>query len=521
MFALLVGFAVSAALALVALELYNHNEQRLINLRARELALVISATQPTVQTPLSAAAVLADATNGDPRRFRELVAAEVGPGKQFASLSLWPVGAARPAPLAVAGARPAIAANPVEAQKVFSGAGRAGAVHLTGMLASAHPSLGFELTSNGPGRRFAVYGESPLPANRRSRIENNSAFSDLNYVLYLGRSRSPSDLLLTSVAHLPLNGRKAVTPVPFGEGSFTLVVAARGSLGGRFFRDLPVIIGIVGALLTLAAAVLIDRLARRRRRAEDLAETLDRVAEENRRLYVEQRGIAETLQHALLPASLPAVTGLRIAARYVPASAASHVGGDWYDVVPLGQGRVAVLIGDVSGHGLEAATTMALVRHAALAYIVQDPRPAVVLGKLAHFVNAGPHKYFATVLCVLADVDGRRITAASAGHLPPLVVQNGDVGYLTLPTGPPVGVAGREEFSEHTTAVKEHAALVAFTDGLVERRGEVLDIGLERLRRAVAEQHEAVDALLARLEREFSSDQHNDDTAMVAIQWQA
>jgi serine phosphatase RsbU (regulator of sigma subunit) len=356
--------------------------------------------------------------------------------------------------------------------------------------------------------------------NRRSRIENNSAFSDLNYVLYLGRSRKPADLLLTSVQRLPLTGRQASTTVPFGADSFTLVVAPRGSLGGRFFRDLPIIIAIVGALLTLAAAILIDRLARRRKGAEELAHTLDRVAAENRRMYVEQRGIAERLQNALLPASLPTVAGLSVAARYVPASAASHVGGDWYDVVPVADGRVAVVIGDVSGHGLEAAATMALVRHAALAYIMEDPRPATVLAKLSRFVNATPHAYFATVLCVLVDVGRRTISVASAGHLPPLLAQNGAVDYLELTPGPPVGVGGSEEFQERTAVVENGAALVAFTDGLVERRGEVLDVGLERLRRAVAERRTAVDALLADLEKEFTSEEHSDDTAMVAIQWQ-
>jgi len=518
--ALLVGFAVSAALALIALGLYERNEKRLLSLRVREVSLVLGATQTNVETPLASAAALASATNGNATRFRELTAPEVGPGKQFGSLSLWPVGVAHTAPRAVAGATPAIAGDAQELQRLFGGSARPGVMHVVGRLSAAHPALGFELISAGPGTRFAVYGESPLPANRRSRVESNSAFSDLNYVLYLGRSRKPSDLLLTSLAHLPLTGRQASTSVPFGEGSFTLVVAPRGTLGGRFFRDLPIIIGVVGALLTLAAAVLIDRLARRRRGAEELAHTLDRVAAENRRLYVEQRGIAETLQHALLPASLPAITGLQVAARYVPASAASHVGGDWYDVVPLGEGQVAVLIGDVSGHGLEAATTMALVRHAALAYIIQDPRPATVLAKLARFVNSSPHAYFATVLCVLADVNGRRIAAASAGHLPPLVVQDGEVAYLPLSTGPPVGVSAGEEFTEETTVMKQHAALVAFTDGLVERRGEVLDVGLERLRESVAGQREAVDALLARLVSEFTSQQHTDDTAMVAIQWQ-
>jgi serine phosphatase RsbU (regulator of sigma subunit) len=518
--AIVVGLSVSAALAVVALELYNHNEKRLVNLRVRELALVIASTEPAVQTPLSSAAELASATNGDPGRFRQLVAEEIGQGRQFRSMTLWRVGESRPAPAAIAGSTPAILSRPAAVAALFSRGTPPGRMRVVGLLDTPHPALGFALTSTGPGPRFVVYAESQLPANRRSTLESNNAFSDLNYVLYLGRSRSRTDLLVTSAVHLPLTGRTAAAKVPYGESVFTLVVAARGSLGGRFFRDLPIIIGIAGAILTLAAAVLFESLVRRRRAAEGLADTLDRVAAENRRLYVEQRGIAETLQHALLPETLPEMGGLRVAARYVPASQAGHVGGDWYDVVPLEDGRVGIVIGDVSGHGIEAATTMALVRHAALAYIVQDPRPATVLAKLARFVNARPHAYFATVLCVLVDVKDHRLTAASAGHLPPLVVQNGDTSYLSVQTGPPVGVAGHDEFRESSAVVQNGAALVAFTDGLVERRGEVLDIGLERLRRAVARERLGVDVLLTRLEREFTSDEHGDDTAMVAVQWQ-
>ena len=516
--ALVVGLSVSAALAVVALDLYNHNERRLVNLRVRELALVIASTEPALQTPLSSAAEFASATHGDARRFRELVSEEIAPGRQFRSLALWRVGAS--VPLATAGATPVVLSRPAEVAALVSRGTPPGRLRVVSLLDAAKPALGFAVTSTGPGPRFVVYAETPLPANRRSAIESNSAFSDLNYVLYLGASEKRTDLLVTSVSHLPLTGRTAAAKVPYGESKLTLVVAPRGSLGGRFFRDLPIIIAIAGVILTLAAAVLFESLVRRRRAAEGLAETLDRVAAENRRLYVEQRGIAETLQHALLPETLPEMGGLRVAARYVPASEAGRVGGDWYDVVPLEGGRVAIVIGDVSGHGIEAATAMALVRHAALAYIAQDPRPATVLAKLSRFVNARPHAYFATVLCVLVDVKEHRLTAASAGHLPPLVVQNGDTSYLSVQTGPPVGVSGRDEFRESSAVVQNGAALVAFTDGLVERRGEVLDIGLERLRSAVARERLGVDVLLTRLEREFISDEHGDDTAMVAVQWQ-
>jgi serine phosphatase RsbU (regulator of sigma subunit) len=307
--------------------------------------------------------------------------------------------------------------------------------------------------------------------------------------------------------------------VPFGAGVLTLVVSPRGSLAGTFFHDLPVIIAVVGALLTLAAAVLIDRLSIRRRRAEQLVHSLDTVAEENRRLYVEQRGIAETLQHALLP-EIPAETaGLRVAARYVPAASGADVGGDWYDVAAVDGDRVTLIIGDVSGHGLEAATTMALVRHAALAYAVQDPRPATVLSKLARFVNSRPHGYFATVLCALVEVSARRVWTASAGHLPPLLVHGDESRFIAVETSPPVGVGGGERFLETTETLPPRGALLAFTDGLVERPGEVLDTGLERLRRAATRERVAVDALLGRLIAELGSEQHNDDTAILGIEW--
>ena len=144
-------------------------------------------------------------------------------------------------------------------------------------------------------------------------------------------------------------------------------------------------------------------LARRRVYAERLAGVLDRVAAENREMYTQQRSIAQTLQHALLPEALPALPGLQVSARYVPAAAGVDVGGDWYDVVRCDGDRVLLVIGDVSGHGLRAATTMASLRHATLAYAAEDPSPASVLSKLSNFVNASSPDYFATVLCVLVD----------------------------------------------------------------------------------------------------------------------
>jgi serine phosphatase RsbU (regulator of sigma subunit) len=274
-----------------------------------------------------------------------------------------------------------------------------------------------------------------------------------------------------------------------------------------------------GVLLTLAATVLTDRLVRRRQRAEELATVLDRVAAENRRMYTEQRSISRTLQHALLPERLPELSGLRVDARYVPAAAGMEVGGDWYDIVAVGNGQVLLVIGDVSGHGLRAATTMALLRHAVLAYVAQVRRPGMVLSMLSDFVDRAEHDYFATVLCMLIDVEAHRLTIASAGHMAPLVLGNGRSEFPTVDTDAPIGVARSVAYRETTVSVPRGAVVLAFTDGLVERRGEVIDVGLGRLRDLAMSRRLALEELLAELARDLTSEDHYDDAAMVGIQW--
>jgi serine phosphatase RsbU (regulator of sigma subunit) len=508
--ALLLGAVVTAALSLTTLIVYHRNEQRLLNLRGRELSLVLAAQVPSLQTPLASAAALADATGGSPRRFRKFMAPLVGAGRSFSSASLWPVGRMPLAPVAVVGPRPALAAEAARAQHFLLHGARPGALNVLGELSRPHPGLGFAYVAGG----YAIYAENQLPANRRSKIESNNAFSDLNYALYLGHSEHTSDLLLASVTTLPIGGRRAKDIVPFGAAAFTVVVSSRAPLGGVFFSDLPWIVALVGGIITLAAAFMTDRLFRRRRDAEALAAQLDLAV-------AEQRSISQTLQHALLPDTLPALEGLEVNARYIPAASGVDVGGDWYDVVDAGQRRVLLVIGDVSGHGLRAATTMALVRHAALAYASQDARPGAVLMRLSEFVTRrGGHDYFATVLCALIDLDARRITLASAGHMAPLLLTGQGGDFMDVATDLPIGVAGDPAYREETVSVPPGATLVAFTDGLVERRGEVIDVGLARLRDLAMQSPGALDDLVSRLARELATEDHSDDTAIVGIKWQ-
>jgi serine phosphatase RsbU (regulator of sigma subunit) len=519
--ALLTGLVVTGALALTSVAVYNRNERRLLNLRVRELSLVLAATAPSIQTPLASAAELADATGGNAQKFRAFIAPYVGPGRQFTSVSLWPLGTSQLAPSTVLGSTPALASMPYKARQFFTHSARPGVLNLTGFLSSPHPALGFDFSAPARARGFAVYAEKPLPADRRSTLEKNSAFADLNYALYLGHSERTSDVLVTSLKRLPIKGRRASDIVPFGAGVFTVVVSPNGSLGGTFFERLPWIIAGVGLLLSLAAALMTDRLVSRRQRAEQLAGILDRVAAENREMYTEQRSIAQTLQHALLPERLPEFAGLQVGARYVPAALGIDVGGDWYDVVAVGDGQVLVMIGDVSGHGLRAATTMASLRHAALAYAAQDPSPASVLALLSDFVNGGPHDYFATMLCALIDVDAHRLTVASAGHMGPLLIDDAGGRFIEFDANVPIGVVRTSPYMQETFSVAPDATLLAFTDGLVERRGEVLDVGLARLRDTAVGAAVALEDLLSELARDLTSEGHHDDTAIVGIRWQS
>ncbi len=517
---LVVGLMVTGALTWASLTIYENNENRLLGLRVKELGLVFTAALPSVQTPLASAAELADSTHGDAQRFKAFIAPYVGTGRDFASVSLWPLESSAPAPTVVVGLAPTLAARPTQARAFFAHVAKTPLLSLTGILGSgANRRLGYEYNTPGLKAGFGVYAEVLVPAGRRSKLQSNSGFADLNYGLYLGRSQRTADLLATNIQRFPITARTASEFVPFGDRGFTLVITPNGSLGGTFFERLPWAIAIVGVLLSLAAALMTDRLAHRRRFAEQLAGVLDRVADENRQMYTEQRGIAQTLQHALLPETLPRLPGLQTSARYIPATSGIDVGGDWYDIVAVDERRVLMLVGDVSGHGLDAATTMASLRYAALAYAIEEHRPASLLGKLSDFANSHPHAYFATVLCCLLEVDEHRLTLASAGHPAPLLIEGGAGRFLDVRVGVPIGVSREAPYEQSAVSVGERATLLAFTDGLIERRGEVLDTGMARLRAAATAESLALDALVTKLADDLVSEDHGDDTAIVALRW--
>lgn len=517
---LIVGLLVTATLALVSHAQYTTNQKRLLGLRVRDAGALVGAATPGLETTLSSVAELADATNGNKTKFMAFVAPYVGAGKgkQFKSLSVWKLSTPGRGPVAVAGLPPKLALSPSLAKSFFAHVARSPELTVTGLLSAPAPRLGFAFAVAGAGD-YAAYGESQLPSNRRSALASSNQFAGLNYAIYLGPNQQPQNLLVTNVAKAPLPGERSADRVPFGDTTLTLVMSTTHSLAGSLPEDLPWIIAIGGALLTLAATVVTVRLVQRRRDAEGLAGRLEVTATENRRLYSEQRSIAQTLQHALLPDALPQVPGVEASARYEAGERGVDIGGDWYDVIDLEDGRLLLVVGDVSGRGLRAATTMALLRYAIHAYAAQQDDPAEILTKLSDLVNVADSGQLATILFALVDVERREISVTSAGHLPPLLIQNGNGHYVESEIGLPIGVEAGASYSSTTVAAPPAATLVAFTDGLVEQRGEDLDQGLARLRQAAVGRDSALPELLGRLISELQSGAGEDDIAIVGLRW--
>jgi Stage II sporulation protein E (SpoIIE) len=514
-----VGLLVTGVLTWVSGHNYSQNEKRLITLRARDVGGALTTALPSIQTDLASAVALADATGGNVAKFKTFVAPYVGlsAGHQFVSASLWRVSGPKPTRLAVEGVAPVLPTSGINTPAFFHHTAASTGMTVLGFLSGPHPRLGYGFTgmSNGP---FAVYTESVLPPSRYAPPRKNAAFNDLNYALYLGESTRPSNLLIATVRRLPLPGRHATVRVGFGDTHLTVVVAARGSLAGSLPRDLPWIIAIAGVVLTALATALTLRLIERRRATERLADELELAAEENRQLYAEQRGIAQTLQHALLPSSLPQLPGLQISARYEAGAEGVEIGGDWYDVIELGDGRLLLVVGDVSGKGLPAATAMATLRFAIHAYAVEGDDPPTFLPKLSGLISVYEDKQLATVLCAVIDPTARQVTLTSAGHLPPLMIAEHAARFLDLPVGLPVGIDRAAAYSSVTMTAPPGATFLAYTDGLVERRGETIEVGLERLRAEVSSNQVPLDQLLARVLNDLRHDAP-DDTAIAGIRW--
>ncbi|MCS0638904.1 SpoIIE family protein phosphatase [Streptomyces sp. LP05-1] len=247
----------------------------------------------------------------------------------------------------------------------------------------------------------------------------------------------------------------------------------------------------------------------------DHAEAAERLRASERR----HREAAVTLQRSLLPQELEQPDDLRVAATYQPGGADAAVGGDWYDVITLGAGRTALVIGDVMGRGVRAAAVMGQLRTAVRAYARLDLPPHEVLQLLDGLAAEIDASQIATCVYAVHDPNEGRLVYASAGHLPILVRDaDGTVRRAADHTGPPLGTGGWLHTSG-TIALPPGSSAVLYTDGLVERRGEDIDEGLAALERALSGATGAPAVVCDRLLRSLGvTASHDDDVAVLVLQ---
>lgn len=256
--------------------------------------------------------------------------------------------------------------------------------------------------------------------------------------------------------------------------SFTVavrVIHANGDIRHTLTRA-EVILDEVGAVTGMRGTT--QDVTEQRRAAAAVAAAHQKLLRQQMELAQEHR-LMETLQRAVLPARLPAGPGFRVAARYLPADQPSQVGGDWYDAFNLPNHTMALAVGDVVGHDLEAAATMGQMRNALRAYAFPDGPPAAVLRRLNRMAHGFADGGLATAAFGLLDLSERTFHWASAGHPPPLLIGEDGARLLRQASGMMLGADSETSFEEVTVPLRPGDLLVLYTDGLIERRNSDLD----------------------------------------------
>ncbi len=297
--------------------------------------------------------------------------------------------------------------------------------------------------------------------------------------------------------------------------------ASLAATGHRAFLFEPLVAGRhAGGLMTISWAEP-PNLSRDDRTfvetlASQVAQALDRA-----RHFESERTIAETLQRTVLPESLPRLDGVDLAARYLPGTAELDVGGDWFDAIQLGDGRLGLVVGDVVGKGVQAAATMGQLRNALRAFSLDQMKPSSTVARLNRIAEEILDTAFATVVYAIADPAARVCRFTAAGHPPPLVAYaDGRVELLEDGRGLPLGAGSDGSYPQSVVDVPDGTIMLLYTDGLVERRDRPIDDGLALLRTAVETGPSDPEGLIEHvLEQLVGEGERGDDTAVLAVRF--
>ncbi len=514
----LIGVLITLSVSWTAWTLNRHNEHRLLEVQTRQAAEVLSSTILTLRDPLVTELQVASATGGGVQHFEQFGASNVGAGRPFASATLWKRVGSSWIPLASVGEQPLLSPASAEVRALLDKSVGNPTFVVQSIHGQGAQRISYTIAS-GKDPSLAIYAERAIPANREVPVENGSAFSDLNYATYLGPNTNLAALATTDLplGELPVSGDTVRVSIPFGNSSVTLVTAPRGPLGGTLGGALPWIFLVGGVALTGATAFVTYLLVSRRRNAWRDSRTISDLYLQLDDLYGEQRSISETLQQALLPQQNPPIPNLEIASRYLAGADGMEIGGDWFSIIDLGHRHFAFAVGDVSGKGVGAAAIMARLRFTVRAYLTEGHSPEVVLDMCSRQLSVNRDGHLATVLVGIGDVDSGVITVANAGHLNPLVLSARGAELTRTHVGLPLGVSPTS-YTSSTIPLEPGAALVVYTDGLVERRGETIDAGMERLARSMADAG-PLEELLSEVTDPSNGGVSDDDIAILAFRW--
>ncbi|HWE57162.1 MAG TPA: PP2C family protein-serine/threonine phosphatase [Acidimicrobiales bacterium] len=508
---LMVGLLATAALTLTSANSYRNNERKLTRLQIRLTGSILQTAQPQLEGTLGRIVGLAAGATDPASTFGSVIQDQLMPKGTLTSASLILVANGQAQVIDHVGAARLAGTASQSFTDLYLRAASSTTLITARVVSGNLQRLGYLLSAKGPAGVYVVAAAQQLPLGDQVQVPAGSPDSNLNFALYFGSQADPANLIETNVGRLPLHGTTASTMVPFGNNELTFVASPKRSLVGAWSEYLPWAILGGGILLSLGAAGLTERLVRRRLQAE-------RLAAANEVLYQQQRGFSETLQRSLLPRRMPDIAGFDFAYRYVPATEGAEIGGDWYSVVEIDDRRFAVVVGDVSGHDIVAAGTMASLRYTIRTLAALGFSPDEILYRTGKEMEMDSDDQLATVLVGVVDVEARQVTLASAGHPPPLLVSEDKVVFVPIVPGAPLGTpADRPQLI--TIDFPAGSTLVAFTDGLIERRGEGLGAGLDRLAAAAGRAPAASEELITHLVDDLAASRQEDDIAVLAVRF--